>query len=130
MPIGIYSFDKRKGLFKKGHFVLEEWKKASSRANIGRHHTDEAKRKISEANLKQGKVPPSNYGHFRSRGYITIHAWVVREKGRPKKCEKCGTEKARKYEWANIDHKYQRILADYIRLCTKCHRKHDRTLVV
>jgi len=51
--------------------------------------------------------------------------WIVREKGRPKKCEPCGTTKKRKYEWANVDHKYRRDLNDYIRMCTSCHRKYD-----
>ena len=37
----------------------------------------------------------------------------------------CGTETAKKFEWANIDHKYRRVLEDFIRMCTSCHRKYD-----
>lgn len=57
--------------------------------------------------------------------YSAIHAWVTRHKGSPQKCEHCQTTEPRKYEWANIDHKYKRDLDDYIRLCTSCHRQYD-----
>lgn len=58
-------------------------------------------------------------------GYHGIHKWVSKWKGKPKKCELCGTEIAKKYEWANTDHKYRRVLDDYIRMCTSCHREYD-----
>ena len=54
-----------------------------------------------------------------------VHGWVKRWKGFPKQCEFCGTTTAKKLEWANIDHTYRRVLEDYIRLCTKCHRNYD-----
>jgi len=41
------------------------------------------------------------------------------------KCELCGTEDAKKYEWANKDHKYFRNTNDWMRVCTKCHRNYD-----
>ena len=62
-----------------------------------------------------------------SAGIIAIHLWISRWKGRPKKCENCGTESAKKYEWTNIDHKYRRVLKDYIRMCTPCHRNYDKS---
>ena len=43
------------------------------------------------------------------------------------RCDNCGSIDAKKYEWANIDHKYNRILDDYIQMCTTCHRKYDYT---
>ncbi len=55
-----------------------------------------------------------------------MHVWVNTWKGKPRKCENCGTETAKKFEWANVDHKYRRVLEDYIRMCTSCHRKYDR----
>lgn len=58
-------------------------------------------------------------------GYSGVHVWVRKWKGQPRRCEMCGTENAKKYEWANIDHKYRRVLEDYIRLCTTCHRNYD-----
>lgn len=52
-------------------------------------------------------------------------AWVELHKGKPSLCEHCGTTEAKKFEWANISKKYKRELDDWIRLCTKCHRKFD-----
>lgn len=54
-----------------------------------------------------------------------IHQWVYRWRGRPEKCEICLTTKAKKFEWANKDHKYKRVFGDYIRMCTSCHRRFD-----
>lgn len=57
--------------------------------------------------------------------YTSIHSWVSRWKGRPKKCEHCGITTKQRYEWANINNKYRRQLEDYIRLCKSCHTKFD-----
>jgi hypothetical protein len=56
---------------------------------------------------------------------ISIHEWVIRRRGRPKYCEHCHKTDKKKYEWANKNHLYKRILKQYIRLCTSCHRKYD-----
>lgn len=55
-----------------------------------------------------------------------LHDWVIRHLGKPKKCEHCGSTKAKKYEWANKSQDYKRELSDWIRLCTKCHYAYDR----
>lgn len=59
-------------------------------------------------------------------GYHGMHRWVINKLGNPQKCEHCGDDSKRKYEWANVDHKYRRNLKDYMRLCTSCHRKWDK----
>jgi hypothetical protein len=60
--------------------------------------------------------------------YRAIHYWVQRWKGKPRFCEKCGKiyTTARSVHWANIDHKYRRILDDYIAVCYKCHGEYDK----
>lgn len=58
--------------------------------------------------------------------YAGMHAWVRRWLGSPKKCEHCGTKKAKIYDWANISKKYLRNLKDWVRLCRPCHRKFDK----
>ena len=138
MPTGIYPMEKRGGMFKNGHKLSKESLKKLSKSNTGKHHTEATKQKIRETNIRIGKTPPSNYGKFketegenvklRSSTYVAIHQWIVREKGRPNKCEHCGTEDAKRLEWANIDHKYKRNTDDYIRLCTKCHREYDKEI--
>lgn len=62
-------------------------------------------------------------------GYVPKHLWIQRQKGKPTKCEHCGKDglTGRKIHWANIDHKYRRILSDWIRLCAKCHKKYDKS---
>jgi len=62
--------------------------------------------------------------------YSGLHNWVRQQLGRPSKCEICGTTTAKKFEWANIDHKYRRNLADWKRMCRGCHRKYDNKMNV
>lgn len=59
--------------------------------------------------------------------YSGMHHWVAKWKGKPLVCEKCGRTDLNKgnYHWANIDHKYRRVLDDYIRLCVQCHTDYD-----
>lgn len=54
--------------------------------------------------------------------------WVERHKGKPSKCEMCGTESKKWYDWANISHKYLRDLNDFMRMCRPCHRKYDGSM--
>lgn len=58
-------------------------------------------------------------------GYSSVHRWIEKHLGSPRKCEECKRTDKKKYEWANKDHKYRRVIGDYRRLCTSCHRKHD-----
>ncbi|HEC65687.1 MAG TPA: hypothetical protein ENI23_10350 [bacterium] len=59
-------------------------------------------------------------------GYYALHEWIRRQLGKPRKCSKCGTKKAKRYEWANISGEYKRDVDDYIRLCKSCHHKYDK----
>lgn len=82
------------------------------------------------AKSKIGKKRPDMSGskHWEWKGekasYRSIHHWVERYKTKPKICPACGEEK--RIEWANIDHKYRRVLSDYIPLCHRCHSCRDR----
>ncbi len=59
-------------------------------------------------------------------GYRGIHHWINKQNGKAIKCNFCGkTGIKHDIQWANIDHKYRRNLADYISLCALCHRTHD-----
>lgn len=68
-----------------------------------------------------------NGGSF---GYDALHTWVYRHKGRPNKCEHCGTTEKRKYHWVNLSGKYKRNLDDWIRLCVSCHKKMDMNKIM
>ncbi len=62
-------------------------------------------------------------------GYMGLHKWIGRHFGKPKKCEHCGTIAAKKFEWANRTGNYQRGREDWLRLCTRCHRRYDYTKI-
>jgi len=68
--------------------------------------------------------------HARWKGdsvkYGALHGWVVTHKGKPSKCEICGTtDSGERYEWANVNHQYRRNLDDFVRMCVTCHRIFD-----
>ncbi len=56
--------------------------------------------------------------------YKALHRRVEEKRGRPKKCEKCGTIKSKRYEWANLTGDYANP-EDYKRMCKKCHIHFD-----
>lgn len=119
--------------FQKGHKDLVP---ISSRRN------PETRRKLSEQAKKRG-----NNGNGFKKGYVGsigeknglwkgekvsyagVHIWVKKWKGKPKNCEVCGAKDERRYHWANIDHKYRRVLEDYISMCASCHKKYDLKLL-
>lgn len=65
--------------------------------------------------------------------YSGIHAWVAKLKGNAKKCNGCGKLGRRvkgrwNLDWANVDHKYRRVLKDFIGLCKKCHGENNKII--
>lgn len=126
---------------KKGEKTKELWKNPEYREHMKKVHlgqtawnkgkkTDEKTREklsISHLGIQANEKHPHWKGNNAS--YVSIHHWVRRWKGKPKLCENCGTKTAKKYEWSNIDHKYRRVLEDYIRMCTKCHFEYDRDIL-
>lgn len=96
-------------------------------SQLGRKRSEETKEKmrISFKGRNKGSKSPKWKGQ--EVGYRGMHYWVRRWKGIPQKCEKCGATNLEKkrISWANIDHKYRRVLDDYIALCPKCHGEYD-----
>ena len=57
--------------------------------------------------------------------YSRLHAQVYKLRGKPKRCEHCGTTDPDKhYQWANKTGNYADP-SDYLRLCASCHRRYD-----
>jgi hypothetical protein len=85
------------------------------------------KEKIGMANKISSKLYREAHGLWKGMlaNIKTKHRYVKNHKGKPSKCEHCGTTTASNYDWANVDHKYSRKLSDYIRLCRSCHRQYD-----
>lgn len=57
--------------------------------------------------------------------YKTLHSQIGVLHGRISKCEMCGTENAKKYDWASKGHTYTRNIEDWVRVCVSCHRRLD-----
>jgi len=120
-----------------GQKRTEETKINIGKANKGKKRTKEMKKMMSEiqkgiknlGRFKNGHLGIVGEKHYlwkgKFAGYIALHTWVSRWKGKISKCEICGTKSAKKFEWANIDHTYKRNLDDYMRMCTSCHRNYD-----
>lgn len=116
-----------------GKFIrTPETRKRMSEGNIGVSRNKGIPKSVSHKEKMSiaaiGKHNHEKNAAWKGEGasYIGIHQWVYRWKGKPSKCENCGTETATRYEWANIDHKYRRVLEDYIRLCKRCHVEYDK----
>ncbi len=112
-----------KTAFKKGHKPSENWLIAMGKTRGRKQSAEIVENRASKTRGDK---------HYRwlgdKVGYLGVHAWVIKWKGQPDTCENCGKSglSARKIHWANIDHKYRRVLEDYIRLCAKCHLNYDK----
>jgi hypothetical protein len=61
--------------------------------------------------------------------YAAFHKRIEVLKGRPKKCERCGTTDLKKsYDWANLTGRYDDP-TDYKRMCRSCHWTHDKKIL-
>lgn len=100
------------------------------RAILGRHASEETKKKLREVarcGSENKNWKESGYG------YGAIHSWVRRWKGKPVDCKLCGCNqippgRKRWFEWANISGKYKRDLNDFFSLCLPCHKKRDKRI--
>ena len=93
---------------------------------------------IGRISPKKGKHYPQTQGknHYAWKGdkvgYNALHSWVVKYLGRPDTCEHCDKSglSGHKVQWASKSHKYKRDLADWVRLCPKCHSIYDEKIGV
>lgn len=70
---------------------------------------------------------PKGEDHHQWKGdeasYSAFHFRVVAAKGRPQKCEECGTTEG-KMCWCNLTGDYDNV-DDYKRMCRSCHQRMD-----
>jgi hypothetical protein len=92
----------------------------NARARLGVKESEETRMKKS---LSAPKGEDNIQWKGDNVGYDALHDWVVRQLGKPNKCENC--KKKRRCTWANIGHTYKRNLEDWIRLCYSCHKLYD-----
>lgn len=104
-----------------GQFIKGEnpWNKGTHiQTNTGRTHF-KSNGSMAEENNSQWKG--------KKAGYVAVHKWVERHKGKPTKCKMCKRklDNRRLIQWANISGEYKRDLDDYMALCIWCHRDYD-----
>jgi len=79
----------------------------------------------SRSGIKNWKFKGEKLFRISVDNYHSMHRWIERNLGKPKICSNCKTKTAKQYDWANISHKYKKVLSDWIRLCAKCHMHYD-----
>lgn len=134
MPKGVPKNGINKGWFKEGQGFWAGKKRPNMEGNSWNLGKPSWNKGITGYSLPKRNNPIEDKAYnWRgdSVGYGGIHAWVRRHKGKAAKCTVCGDSRPRYIQWANIDHKYNRNLEDFIELCAKCHRSYDRgTLII
>jgi hypothetical protein len=121
----------RKCLYETYKDRVITWGDKISKAKMGHGWPEGYHERQSIAQRKRFKHETIwNKGKYKNGkiGYATIHRWIKREKGKPSFCEICGTEDAKRFEWANISGEYKQELEDWMRLCSRCHVRHDGTI--
>ena len=87
---------------------------------------------VNSTQFKKGECENEKNSQWKgtNASYTASHHWIARKRGKPHYCEHCKRSDLphRSYNWANIDHKYNRNIKDYIRLCVRCHKKYDATI--
>ena len=82
------------------------------------------KARIAKKRNQWGKNNDSWLGN--DAGYKAFHQRIERLKGKPQKCEVCGTtDRSKTYDWANLTGHYEDP-KDYKRMCRSCHWKYDK----
>jgi len=122
MPKGIY---KRKENIKYGMTDKRHTKKTKDKIRkslTGRKTTQEHCNNLNKANTKDFKDVTVSHRHRK----------IYRKHGKPTYCELNKSHKSKIYDWANINHKYNESINEWIRLCRSCHilfdRKKDRCI--
>ena len=93
--------------------------------NLMRRHGIKAR--VPKNADQRGSKNPNWKG--RTAGYQALHIRVSNLRGRPRKCEECGsTSRNRTFDWANMTDNLDDP-SDYRRLCRSCHSRHDRKIL-
>lgn len=112
------EYRKRPGNREKDAASSRAWREANPEKVEAQH----ARERKGTGNLR-GEASPNWKGD--AAGYFAIHVWMRTQFGTSRVCDHCKSTSAKRYDWANIDHKYRRVREDWMRLCFSCHLRHD-----
>lgn len=129
--------------FSEGHRKKISLAMIGNKHNLGKHHSEETRHKISLANkgkltgIKRGpmseetklKISLGRLGQDNpawvgdSVKYSSLHQWVRRHLPQPELCEFCNQKPPE--DLANMTGIYNREFKNWKYLCTRCHLYHD-----
>lgn len=134
MPSGVY---KRKP-------ISEETRIKMKISHIGKKLSDEQKAKISKSLIGVGKgkklskehikklreshkgfISKENNPNWKTDEEISPHGWIRKKLGNPNYCEHCKKTDKKRYDWSNKNHRYNKVIEEWQRLCRSCHMKYD-----
>lgn len=100
-------------------------------------HYERQRRHGSPDIVLKGGVKPGTLARERNpnwkgdeAGLDAQHKRIVRERGNPQSCTRCGTDDSEKYyHWAFNNTGDRNNIWDYERMCTGCHRSYDDEFV-
>ena len=107
-------------------------KENKSKSHKGNKHSEETKNKISKANtgkIKSKEMIKKMIISFKKVSYRSKHYKMTKKYGKPIFCELNKNHKAKQYDWANINHKYNENINEWIRLCRSCHILFDNKTI-
>ncbi len=83
--------------------------------------------RIKQSLAHKGKIAEKS-SHWKGEkvSYLGLHGWIRNRFGRKNKCDIYGTINAKRFEWANKDHKYRRNREDWMCVCTVCHAQYEK----
>jgi DNA-binding CsgD family transcriptional regulator len=111
-------------------YVVEKLTQAeiAKRLNVSTKQIETAMRKF---NMPRRRAVHNRSGlkswHWKGNraGYQAKHLRVQKARGKPQRCEMCGTKNPdQKYHWANLTGNYDDV-NDYKRMCVPCHKRFD-----
>lgn len=92
----------------------------------GYKHTEEAKKRISEA-AKINQLGENNSGWKGDRvKYVSVHVWLLRHYPKTGSCEFCGKVGKTDHAYKHNPEPYTHNREDYLELCRGCHVRFDK----
>lgn len=131
-------YSERMARYRKGYTPWNKgikWSPKLRKIMLKAHRTFEYRKKMSEMRTGVGNpmfgVRGEESPFWKGDGvsYSGLHKWIAKELGRPPACSRCG-RKTVHIDWANKTGEYLRNISDWVAVCRKCHRIHDRNLPV
>ena len=102
---------------------VSSWCKDCHKEYMIKYRDENREKLLKQSSDRMNKKQKENREYYNQ--YQNIHAWVRRNKPKPKIC--CICNERRKLELANISGFYNKDIKDFLWVCKKCHILFDKT---